>query len=495
MNKQLKFMSRTVFGMFIVLFFAVTMIQFVQADELRNDALNQRTVMNSYKIERGAILVGGDPIAYSTPTDDEFRFAREYPEGALYAPVTGYFSHTQGMTGLESAMNQDLSGTGDAQFFSRVMNTLTGVKPQGSSVETTINDAAQRAAYNGLVDLGVEGAAVAIDPSTGKILALASTPSFDPTLLSSNDSAEIITNYRQLQDDPNRPLINRAIGGDLYHPGSVYKVVTTAAAIESGEAKPDTEFDNPARLPLPQSNAVIQNEWRGTCGPGDKVDLEQALIRSCNIPMAELAMSMDRDEIPQTARAFGFEQDLTIPMPVTPSVAPNPLDDAQAAISAIGQLDVRTTPMQMAMVSAGIANDGVVMQPQLVDQVMTPDLQVERDFSPEEFSRPLSEDSASTLSSMMEKAVSDPNAVASPAAISGVEVAGKTGTAENGLDADGNSLPYTLWFTGFAPLEDPEIAVAVVVADGGGEAHGYAGTSGELPTKIGKQMMEAVLSE
>lgn len=495
MNKQLKFISRTVFGMFIVLFFAITMIQFVQANELQSNELNQRTVMNSYKVERGAILVNGEPIAYSSPTDDEFRFQRQYPEGGLYAPVTGYFSHTQGMTALESAMNQDLSGTGDAQFFSRLMNTLTGVEPQGSSVETTIDDSVQRAAYEALVDEELEGAAVAIEPDTGKILALVSTPSFDPAQLASNNDADIITNYRQLVDDPNRPLLNRATGGDLYHPGSVYKLLVTAAAIENGEAEPDTEFDNPARLPLPQTSAVIQNEWRGTCGPGKDVDLQEALIRSCNVPIAELAMSMDRNAVPEMARAFGFEQELEIPFSVTPSVAPNPLDDAQTAISSIGQLDVRVTPLQMAMVSAGIANDGVVMQPQLVDQVITPDLRVERDFSAEEFSRPLSEESASTLSSMMEKAVSDSNAVAAPAAISGVKVAGKTGTAENGVDAAGNNLPFTLWFTGFAPADDPQVAVAVVVANGGGEAHGYSGTSGELPTKVGRQMMEAVLSE
>jgi len=194
-NKQLKFLSRTVFGMFIVLFFAVTMIQFVNADALRANELNQRTQKNSYKVERGSILVDGDPVAFSTPTEDEYRFVREYSDGKLYAPVTGYYSRRQGMTGLEAAMNQDLSGTSGAQFFSRIMRTITGVEPQGSSVATTLNPAAQQAAMTAMK--GYDGAVVALDPKTGRILAMVSTPSFDPSLLSSNNDAEIIANGPQ----------------------------------------------------------------------------------------------------------------------------------------------------------------------------------------------------------------------------------------------------------------------------------------------------------
>lgn len=495
MNKQLKFLSRAVFGMFLVLFFSVTMIQFVNADELRANELNSRTVKNGYKVERGSILVGGDPIAYSTPTGDEFRFIRQYSEGELYAPVTGYFSHTQGLTGLEAAMNQDLSGTGDAQFFGRIMRTITGVDPQGSSVETTLDRAAQEAAHAALTEQGFEGAVVALEPDTGRVLALASTPSFDPNLLSMNNDAEIITNYRQLDGDPTEPLVNRAIGGDTYHPGSVFKLLTTAAALESGEATPSSEFDNEARLELPQSDAVMMNASRSTCGPGDQVSLDRALTLSCNIPFAELAMDMDETAVTDMAAAFGFGQEVDIPIPVTPSQAPAPVDAAQAAITSIGQLDVRATPLQMAMVSAGIANGGEVMLPQLVDEVITPDLRVERSFDPELFAKPISEETATTLGEMMERVVSAPDGTASLSGIDGVRVAGKTGTAENGTDENGNDLPFTLWYTGFAPVDDPQVAVAVVIADGGGEAYGFEGGSSELPTVVGKQVMEAVLSE
>lgn len=494
MNKQLKVLSRTVFVMFFALFFSVTMIQFVNADELRNNPLNARTLKNGYKVERGSILVDGNPVAFSTPTSDTFRYLRQYDPGALYAPVTGYYSRQQGMTGLELAMNPELSGNANTQFFTRIMNTLNGVKPQGSSIDTSIVPAVQQAAYDAMTEQGFEGAVVAIEPKTGRILSLVSTPSYDPNLLSSNDDQEIINNYKALNADQLQPLVNRAIGGDLYHPGSVYKLVTSAAAIESGAATPSTEFDNPATLQLPQSNAIMRNSNDLACGSGDKATLETAIVYSCNIPTAEMAMSMDRDTIPKMARAFGFEQNLTIPTQVTPSVAPAPLDQAQVALSSIGQLDVRATPLQIAMVSAGIANGGKLMAPQLVDRVIAPDLRVEQKFEPHILNEPISSATAQAITGMMEKGVSDPTGYAHQSAIDGVRVAGKTGTAQNGIGANGNDLPYTLWYTGFAPVDDPKVAVAVVIANGGGANFNYLGNSSELPTAVGKRVMEAVLN-
>ncbi|KUF07314.1 penicillin-binding protein 2 [Leucobacter sp. G161] len=494
MNKQLKFLSRTVFAMFIVLFFSVTMIQFVSADELRNNPLNQRTIKNGYKVERGSIIIDGDPIAFSTPTNDSFKYLRSYDPGTMYAPVTGHYSRQQGMTGLEAAMNKELSGNADAQFFTRIQNTLNGVKPQGSSVDTTINPKAQRAAYEAMQEFSFEGAVVALEPGTGNILALVSTPTYDPNLLSSNDDSEIIANYDALNADELQPLVNRAIAGDLYAPGSVYKLVTAAAAIESGAAKPSTEFSNPASLTLPQSSHVMRNSDQQTCGSGAKASLETAIIYSCNIPFAEMAMDMDKDEVPKMARAFGFDQELAIPTEVTPSVAPAPLDQAQVALSSIGQLDVRTTPLQVAMVSAAIANGGKLMKPELVDRVIAPDLRVEHETKPEEMSQPISPETAKAITGMMEKGVSDSTGFAHLSAIDGVRVAGKTGTAQNGIDTNGNDLPYTLWYTGFAPVDDPKVAVAVVIANGGGASFDYQGGSYELPTAVGKRVMEAVLN-
>ncbi|NLB47893.1 MAG: penicillin-binding protein [Microbacteriaceae bacterium] len=492
MNKQLKAISRTVFAMFIVLFFSVTMIQFVAADELRDNEYNQRSIKNSYKVERGSILVAGNPVAYSTPTGDEFRFQRQYADGPMYAPITGYFSRYQGMTGLESAMNQQLSGLSGSQFFTRLLRTITGEEPQGNSVETTILPEAQAVAWEGLA--GFEGAAVALDYETGEILAMASSPSYDPSLLSLNSNAQVIANSAELEGDPDNPLFNRTIGGDLYHPGSTYKLIVAAAAIESGAATPESTFPDPATLQLPQSSAVLTNSWNGTCSDGTETTLMQAMVRSCNIPIAELTLSMDRNVVPDMARAFGFEQELSVPLTVTPSVAPNPTDGAQAALSSIGQLDVRSTPLQIAMVSAGIANDGVVMQPELVSRVITPDLRTESAFEPTELSTPISPSTATSMQSMMEQVVTAPNGSARAAQIEGARVGGKTGTAENGLDANGDQLPYTLWFTGYAERDDRRVAVAVVIENGGGAAHGFAGSS-QLSVEIGKQIMEAVLNQ
>ena len=493
MNKQLKFITRTIMVMFIVLFGAATYIQVVQADDLRANPLNKRTTYNAFTVERGAILVDGTPIASSSPTSDTYRFQREYAEGPVYAPATGYFSHYQGITGVEAAMNNELSGIGNTQFFTRIMRILTGDKPQGSAVELTLDQAAQEAAWEAMQ--GYEGSVVALDPQTGEILAMVSTPSFDPNLLSSNNDLEIIENYRALEQDPARPLTNRAIGGDLYHPGSTYKLITAAAALESGAAEPDTKFDNEESYKLPGSSAEIRNYGLELCGDGEEVTLADAVKYSCNVPIGELANSMERNVIPEMAHAFGFDRDLAIPLTVTPSQAPLPEDDAEAAISSLGQLDVRATPLQMAMVSAGIANGGHIMQPQLISQVLAPNFTVEQSFAPVEWANPISAQTADELTDMMVAGVNDSDGAAYRAHIEGTIVAGKTGTAQNGTDANGNDHPYTIWFTGFAPADDPEIAIAVVVANGGGEAHNFEGTSYEIPTVIGKQIMEAVLNQ
>lgn len=493
MNKQLKALTRTIFGMFFVLFLSVTMIQFVSADELRDNELNQRSIKNSYKIERGSILVDGNPIAFSTPTGDEFRFIRQYADGELYAPITGYFSRRQGMTGLEGAMNQDLSGLSGSQFFTRLMRTITGEEPQGNSVETTLDAGVQAATAEAMSEF--KGAAIVMEADTGKVLSMVSKPSYDPNLLSSNNDTDVIANYTALVEDPSNPLFNRTIGGDLYHPGSTYKLLVAAAAIENGTATPETAFANPTALQLPGTSHEIKNNWSGACGSGVQTTLIQAMTMSCNIPIAELAMSMDRDAVPKMARAFGFEQELSIPLEVTQSLAPNPSDAAQVAISSIGQLDVRATPLQMAMVSAGIANNGIVMTPYLVNRVITPDLRTEREYLPEKFSTPISKKTAESMQSMMENGVNAPEGAASGARIDGARIGGKTGTAENGFDESGAALPYTLWFTGYAFMGEKQVAIAVVIEDGGGEAYGFSGTSSDLPVRVGKQIMEAVLTQ
>jgi peptidoglycan glycosyltransferase len=493
MNRQLKQVTRLIISMFLVLFLALTIIQFFAADDLRADARNQRTMKNSFGIERGPIIVGGEAVALSEPIDSDYKFDRVYPQGTLYAAVTGYFSRYQGATGIEAAMNRELSGETSSMFLERINRIISGQPPQGSAVELTLDPQVQLAATQAME--GINGAVVAIDPKTGKVLAMVSSPSYDPNLLSGNNDAQIIANYNELESNPDQPLINRTIGGDLYPPGSTFKLIDAAAALETGNYTPDSTFDNPATFQLPQSSSVMQNASRKTCGPGEEVSMRQALVLSCNIPFAELAIELNRQTLTQMAKDFGFDQSLSIPLFVTPSQFPVIIDDAQLALASIGQLSVRATPLQMAMVSAAIANDGQMMKPQLVEAVVAPNLSTQTGFASEIFATPISPETAATLNSMMQSVVNDPGGTGARAAIPGVLVAAKTGTAENGTNADGSDKPYTLWFTGFAPADDPKVAIAVVIENGGGPKYNYQATSFDLASLIGKQVMEAVLAQ
>ncbi|WP_166987918.1 peptidoglycan D,D-transpeptidase FtsI family protein [Canibacter zhoujuaniae] len=493
MNKQLKRVTRVIFALFLALFLGVSMVQFVRADEYRANELNERSHRNAFLVERGTILVAGQPVAYSIPTNDTFRFQRQYPNGELYAPITGYFSHYQGSSGIEQAENQALSGVASNQFFTRIQRVLSGQPPMGSAVELTIDPVAQQKAFESLQ--GMKGAVVALDAETGAILAMASTPSYDPNTLSLNNNAEVIENYSALEQNPDKPLFNRAVSGDLYTPGSVFKIITAAAALESGKYTPDSSLDDAAAFTLPGTSSVMRNASRGVCVNGEKATVTEAFVRSCNIPFAELAGGLEANAIQDMAAKFGFGNEIQVPLRVAPSTVGAPSDAAQRAITAIGQLDVRVTPLQMALISATVANGGEMMQPTLVERVITPDFRVESQREESVLATPISKVTAAQLKAMMQAGVVDPAGLARNAAISGAVVGGKTGTAEIGNDAAGNPLPYNLWFTGFAERDGRKIAVAVVVEEGGGAAHNFSALSGDVPTSIGQQVMEAVLSE
>jgi peptidoglycan glycosyltransferase len=481
-NKELKRVSTVVLIMFLALFMSTTVIQVVSADSLRDDGRNARTLYASYSAERGAILVGGTPIAQSQPTTDEYKFQRTYANGPLYAPVTGYFTLNQGNTGIEGALNDYLSGTSNQQFFDQVNAILTGQSPKGASVALTIDPVVQQAAWDALGDLS--GAVIAIRPKTGEIIAMVSKPTFDPNALAVHDSKTVIDTYDALLADPSGPLFNRTMSGDLDPPGSTFKLVVTAAALESGKFTPDSQFPNPAELQLPQSDSVITNAGHDTCGGSPTVSIADALRLSCNIPFAQIGLAVGNRAILQQAEKFGFNKSIAVPMTSTESVYPRGLDDPQTMLSAFGQSSVRASPLQMAMVSMAIANGGTLMQPTLVDSVIAPDLSVIKKLQPSVFSQAISQQTAATMTQMMVNNVS--NGAGSNATIDGVDVAGKTGTAENG-----EGEPYSLWFTGFAPANDPQVAIAVVVQNGGGI--GQDGTGNTLAAPIAKRVLEAVL--
>ncbi|WP_223693090.1 peptidoglycan D,D-transpeptidase FtsI family protein [Leifsonia poae] len=484
MNREIKRVSTIVLAMFLALLVSTSILQVFQADSLTADARNSRARNDSYSQQRGAILVAGQPVAQSVPTTDVYKFQRVYSNGPLYSSVTGFFPINGEATGLEGALNDKLSGSSNSQFFDRVNAILTGKNPQGASVETTIDPVAQKAAYDALGDY--QGAVVLLEPKTGRILAMVSKPDFDPNALASHDTTKVNALYQELLDASGDPLINRTIGGNLNPPGSTFKPVMSAAAFGSGKYTKDSQLPNLSSLELPGSSTVVKNDNFSTCGPGATVSIATAQILSCNIPFAELGIQMDPETIHAQAEKFGFNKSLSIPIPVEKSVYPLYTDDAQRAQGAFGQYDDRATPLQMAMVSAGIANGGKVMYPNLVDSIRSSDLQTLESFQPKELDQALSQQNADTIKQMMVDGVD--HGVASNARIDGVTVGGKTGTAQNGAND-----PYTLWFTGFAPANDPQFAVAVVVENGGGQ--GQNGTGNSIAAPIAKKVLEAVLNK
>ncbi|MFZ7087144.1 peptidoglycan D,D-transpeptidase FtsI family protein [Curtobacterium sp. RRHDQ10] len=484
MKRQLRAISTVVVLMFVALFVSTTSIQFFAAQQLRADPRNSRTILDSYSTKRGAILVDGTPIAESKPVDDQYNYQRSYPNGELYSAVTGYFTIGQGDTGIESAENTYLSGNSDDNFFGNINSILTGQDVQGDNVNLTIDPAVQQAAYDALGSNS--GAVVAIQPKTGKILAMVSKPGYDPNSLAVHDTEQVIATYKSLLANQSQPLANRAIGGDLYAPGSVFKLVVASAAFESGDYTLDSTLPNPSTLTLPGTSRTINNAEGGSCGGGDTVTIAVAIQDSCNIPFAELGQKLGYDAIKAMADKYGFGDSIHVPMASTPSEYPQTDGVAELMRSAFGQQSVRVSPLQIAMVTAGIANGGTVMQPTLVDSIQTSDLKTVESFQAKQYSSPISGSVSADLTTAMQSVVS--GGTGTNARIDGVDVAGKTGTAENGTGD-----PYTLWFTGFAPAKNPEVAVAVVVGNGGGL--GQRGVGNTVAAPIAKKVMEAVLNK
>ncbi|KHK96003.1 cell division protein FtsI [Microbacterium mangrovi] len=484
MTRELKRLSIIMLAMFLALFGAVSVIQVVQANALSQNANNRRALYDSYEVQRGSIIASGSAIASSVASKDVYSWQRVYTDPKMWAPVTGYINPALGSaTAIEQAMNQALSGTGGSQFLTHVEQILSGKPARGSNVVLTLDSKVQKAAYDALGSL--QGAVIAIEPKTGRVLAMVTSPSYDTNGLATHDTKAANTYYEQLVKDPTNPLYNRAIAGDLNPPGSTFKLVVASAALSTGQYTPQSRLPNPSSYVLPQTTTTIHNDTHGTCGPGATVTIADALRLSCNIPMAELAVKLGDDTIRAEAEKYGFNNSFQMPLKSTPSVYPQGLDAPQTALTGFGQGQVLATPLQMAMVSAGIANGGVVMNPRMVDQVIGADLSVQQTYGNTEFGRALDAANDAEMVQMMVDNVK--NGIATNARIDGVDVGGKTGTAQNG------DKPYTLWFTGFAPAEDPQVAVAVVVENGGGQ--GQSGTGNTIAAPIARKVIEAVLNK
>ncbi|MFL6088809.1 MAG: peptidoglycan D,D-transpeptidase FtsI family protein [Aeromicrobium sp.] len=487
MNRPIRALAAACLVMFFALLVNINYVQFVQADSLNAKNGNKRVINEEFSRDRGPILVAGEPVAESVRIDDEYKYQRTYSDGKLYAPVTGYFSYIYGRGGLEYSENSVLSGSDNRLFVSRVVDVLANKQPKGGSVETTIDPLAQQAAAAGLAKLGPTtlGAAVAIRPSTGEILAMVSQPSYDPATLASHDFREVEQAWTQMLNAKDQPLLNRATQQTL-PPGSTFKLVTAAAALDKLGLEPTDMVQAGARLSFPGITYTLGNHDGGNCG-GDRITLERALNVSCNVAFGGLAGQIGADALAAQAKAFGFGTDPLSGLPSSPSRFPTGhMEPPQLAQSGIGQYEVSASPLQMAMVAAAVGNHGDVMRPYVTKDVRAPNLRVLEETKPEKLGQAMTPENAAKLTQMLVSTVT--KGTAASARIPGMDVAAKTGTAQSTKDRP----PYA-WFVSFAPANDPQVAVAVVVESSSTARSEIAG--GRLAGPIARAVMQAVLGQ
>ncbi|MFE6701638.1 peptidoglycan D,D-transpeptidase FtsI family protein [Streptomyces sp. NPDC057718] len=456
-------------------------LQYVRADELNSHKYNRRVEIERYAHERGDIIVDGKAITGSAETEDsDFRYKRVWKNGPLWAPVTGYSSQAFDSSQLENLEDGILTGNDDQLFFDRTLSMFTGDKKRGGNVVTTLNGDAQKAAFKGLGEK--KGAVVALDPKSGAILALASTPSYDPSVFAGN-SMKDSENRQKLLKDKDKPMLNRALR-ETYPPGSTFKVVTAAAALENGLYDDiDAKTESPLPWTLPQSTTPLSNEGNIPC---EDATLREALRWSCNTVFGKMSDDLGNKKMIEQTDKFGFNKEVFTPVRADASIYPED-NRPQNAMAGIGQASNRTTPLQMAMVASAIANDGKLMEPYMVAERQAPNLDPVYTHDPKELSRALSGENAQKVQQMMETVVKD--GTGTNAQIPGVTVGGKTGTAQHGLN--NSEKPYA-WFISYAKTDNGSpVAVAVVVEDGNANRDDISG--GGLAAPIARDVMKAVI--
>ena len=463
MNRALLRLSLACLAMFALLLINVNYVQAFRAGYLASRAGNFRVFDQQFQYKRGSIVANGTTIAASRPTGaGGATYQRYYPFGPVYAPVTGYDS-IYGATGIEAAENKELAGTDPRLAVHNLINLVTGKPRLGATVYLTISPKAQQAAYAGLKGLGRPSGLVAIDPKTGAILAMASYPTFNPNRYATLSGRKLNKIDLQYRHDPSQPLTNRAIN-ETFPPGSSFKVVTSATALSRGKVQgPQSLIDAPTVLQLPGTTNTLQNDGGAACGNGHP-PLIEAFYLSCNTAFGKLGMALGGSAIRKQATLFGMNNShLRIPLLVSPSSYPPVTDPALTAYSAIGQYNDQVTPLQEAMFSAAIANHGTLMTPYLVQSVQAPDLNTIQSASPSVLSRPVSPQAAASLQTMMIQVVQNPAGTAHNIFMPNLEIAGKTGTAQNSSTLDDSV------FTCFTPVAvgNKTIAVGVVVKGGG----------------------------
>ena len=479
MNQAIRNSWVVALAMFVLILGSLTYVQFFAAEELNANPSNSRAIYRDFGENRGSILVDGKAIAESVPSNDEFNYQRVYNDPELYAHLTGFFN-LNGTSQLENAVNDELAGKSERQFYDKLVQVFSGAQSQGASVELTIDPELQQLAYD-LIPDGQKGSIVMMDPKTGDILAMVSKPSYDTNALAVHDTGIIASTMEELTSVPGLSPYTNPATQSLLAPGSVFKLVDTAAALESGKFDADSVIPNPQQFLLPGTNTYLPNYVTGACSARSEADFAFALAQSCNTVFAQVAIELGQDNLAAQAEKFGFDAPLSIPTSVVASNFPENEDQAQLALSSIGQGSVTATPLQVAMISSAIANNGVQMTPNLVRSVRAPDLSVIDEPEPKVLNTSVSPDTARQLTEWMVGVVD--NGTATAARIPGVKVAGKTGTAE--VEGRGDNA----WFTGFAPADDPQVVISIVMEDVD------LATGAQLTTPSAQKLLEAVLNQ
>jgi penicillin-binding protein A len=482
MNRSIKRVSIAVLVLFLILLVDVNYLQAAEPNSLANDPQNIRTSNAQAQIQRGSIVTSdGVTIADSVAAGND-TFQRKYPGGAAYAPVTGYKSLYANAveapsfaSGVELSENSLLNGTGSQLQFRNFIDTLTNKPEKGATVTVTVNAKAQEAAYQQLQATlqgktfnghQAVGGVVALNPSTGAILAMASYPSYDPNSLAVQNSTTFNNNDSQLVAEDPSPLLNNATQTTL-PPGSTFKIVTTSTwYTKNPQDTPDTAVDSPEPLVLPNGN-TLTNDGGEICGNGGPTTpVIDAFAQSCNTPFAKIGEQLGGTAIKSQASLYGFNTSLSIPgVTVAQSNFTAQSDSSLTAYDAIGQEDTTETPLQEAMIAATVANNGVEMKPYLIQQVQASDLATVSQTQPTQLGQPISSTVAGYEKQMMIAVVQQPDGTGYPfrsANEGGIEIAGKTGTAQNGVSTQSDAV-----FTAFAPASDPKIAVGVMIQGGG----------------------------
>jgi peptidoglycan glycosyltransferase len=502
MERRIRRLGIAIVVLFLLVFAQLAYVQVFAADEIRGHPANfSRQLIAEYNVERGRIYTrDGLVLAESVPNPNQrsrYRFLRRYPQGDLYGSITGYYSPLYGKSALERSMDPYLSGDSPELAISTFTDLFLGRSKRGASLFLSIDSNLQEVARQALGSN--RGAVAALDPASGDILALWSTPGFDPNLLSTGSDRDIRQAWEQLNADPDKPLVAKS-HQELYLPGSSFKLVTATAALEHGFG-PDSVWPNPHRLDLPLTGAELQNFGDVHCNGGSsQITLSEALEESCNVTFAEVGLELGPEAMFEQAHAFGLcgtrpperttcdEQTISFELPFQTGRFPEPeyfeQNDPLLAFSAVGLDNDLVNPLQMALIASAVANGGELMTPRVVRQVRDAQNRVIRDFEPETYARVMSSQSADALRQMMLGVVNE--GTGSAAAIPGIEVAGKTGTATNG-----EGRPPNAWFTAFASSGGRQIAVSVIVLDGG--SLGNEATGGQVAAPIVRQVIDAYL--